>query len=892
MLSHYRLVEKIGEGGMGVVWRATDTTLDRDVALKILPDLFSADPERLARFEREAKLLASLNHANIATIHGIGESEGLRFVVMEMVEGEDLAQRLSRGPLPVEETLAAAVQLAEALEVAHEQGIIHRDLKPANIKLTPEGKVKVLDFGLAKAFEPERSGESSASMSPTVTSAGTVAGVLLGTAAYMSPEQAKAKSGVDRRADIWAFGVVLCEMLIGRKLFPGESISETLAAVIMGEPDLGSLPANTPPRVRRLIERSLRKDPQSRLRDVGDARVVLEESLAGHEWTTAGTAAAPARPSLPWVAALVLAGIVVGVVAGFVLRPSSTPPAVRTARTSIMPAATTDPWPLITRDGELMGYSADDRIVVRRLDSYEERTIPGTENHGFAWFSPDGRWIAFTRDSKVYKVPVDGSAPPVELGSMSPSWLVWMPGGQLVSITNEPWRIDKLMADGSDPGPAVDIHGDELGQNFFFVTSPLPDDRHVLASADTYREDGGWQMNVVLLDTETGEARLLVENGVFASWSPTGHLLFTRQGTLLAVPFDLDRFEVLGGPVALLDGLWVPTPALSAVFGVTDEGTLIYRTDSGEFEEQLVIVDRDGTIVPWSEERRDFGRELAVSPDGRLIAAHVMNWNEGLDEIWFSEMDRPRLRPIADEPSLDCYRPVWAPDSQVLYFVCNGRGDLGGIHRRRADGGEMELILARPSADASYHPLSISPDGASLLITRISEEPAILLLPTKRDGDGTNTPEELIVGDDVNYFWGARFSPDGRLIVYHSFETGRGEVYVRTIDARGTLGPKRLVSRDGGGAPVWSMTDPGEPLELIYVQGSRALVVSIDTGSLEISEPKVLFEDYEQMGLTIARPMPDGRLVAARREIEPEREMGRIHVVFNWFDELERLAPH
>jgi serine/threonine-protein kinase len=377
MLSHYRLVEKIGEGGMGVVWRATDTTLDRDVAIKILPDLFSGDAERLARFEREAKLLASLNHANIATIHGIGESEGLRFVVMEMVEGEDLAQRLSRGPLPVEETLAAAVQLAEALEVAHEQGIIHRDLKPANIKLTPDGKVKVLDFGLAKAFDPERSGESSASMSPTVTSAGTVAGVLLGTAAYMSPEQAKAKSGVDRRADIWAFGVVLCEMLTGRKLFPGESISETLAAVIMGEPDLGSLPANTPPRVRRLIERSLRKDPQSRLRDVGDARVVLEESLAGHEWTTAGTAAAsagPARPSLPWVVALVLAGLVVGGIAGFVLRPSSTPAAARTARASIMPAATTDPWPLITRDGTLMAYSADDGIVARWLDSYARTT--------------------------------------------------------------------------------------------------------------------------------------------------------------------------------------------------------------------------------------------------------------------------------------------------------------------------------------------------------------------------------------------------------------------------------------------------------------------------------------------------------------------------------------
>ena len=430
-LLHYRLVEKVGEGGMGEVWRADDTTLGRQVAIKILPESLAQDADRLSRFEREAKVLASLNHPGIATIHGLEQAHGLRFLVLELVEGEDLSVRLARGQPPIEEALAWAIQLAEALEVAHEQGIIHRDLKPANVMITPDGKVKVLDFGLAKALDPVSSPMGDSSTSPTMTSARTMAGMILGTASYMSPEQAKGKP-VDRRADIWAFGVVLHEMLSGRKLFDGESVPETIATVLMGEPDMTALPANTPLRVRRLLERCLRKDAQSRLRDIGDARLVIEEALAGHEWkTVAGTGVAPRRS--PWIAtALVLGGLIVGAVGGKFLLPDSTATA-RTTRVSIVTEVTTEPIAAISPDGKTLVYTGEESgLYTRAIDSYDETLLPGTEKSGFFTFSPNGRWLAFVRDAALLKVPVDGSAPPVELGDLPSNFsgLAWMQIGR------------------------------------------------------------------------------------------------------------------------------------------------------------------------------------------------------------------------------------------------------------------------------------------------------------------------------------------------------------------------------------------------------------------------------------------------------------------------------
>jgi serine/threonine protein kinase len=418
-LLHYRLIEKIGEGGMGVVWKAVDTSLNREVAIKVLPDAFAADTERVARFEREAKLLASLNHPNVAAIYGIHEAESIRFLAMELVEGEDLAERLSRGALPVEEAIRIALEIARGFEAAHEKGVIHRDLKPANVKLSLDGAVKVLDFGLAKAFALDSSGESAGpSLSPTITSAGTVAGMILGTAAYMSPEQAKGKT-IDRRADIWSFGAVLFEMLSGRRMFQGETVSETMAAVLMKDPEWNVLPAGTPGAVQRLLQRCLQREPASRLRDIGDARIVLDEALrspAAAVDATAGEAPSTRRALLPWILAAVF--FVVMVVA-LLPRPAERgsngvmrlklpiPESVR---------ATGSPLPrlAISPDGRKVVFRGFDdakdnsQLYFRAIDQAEVVAIPGTEGANSPTFSPDGQWIAFGLDGMLKKIPVTG----------------------------------------------------------------------------------------------------------------------------------------------------------------------------------------------------------------------------------------------------------------------------------------------------------------------------------------------------------------------------------------------------------------------------------------------------------------------------------------------------
>jgi serine/threonine-protein kinase len=890
-LGRYRIVEKLGEGGMGIVWKALDTSLDREVAIKILPQTVAGDAERLARFDREAKVLASLSHPGIATIHGFEEAEGARFLVMELVEGEDLAERLSRGPMPIDVALAAGVQLADALEVAHEQSIIHRDLKPANIKITDDDKVKVLDFGLAKALDPEISQPSgSVSMSPTVTTAGTMAGVILGTAAYMSPEQAKGKP-VDRRSDIWAFGVVLHQMLTGRKLFHGDSISETLAAVIMGEPDLDALPPNTPLRVRRLLERCLRKDPQSRLRDIGDARLVLEEALAGHEWKSPQIAETPQRRrSMGLMIGLVLAALVVGAVAGLMLERGQAPGPGPTRRLSIVSDAPRGMRPFIASDGSAVAYATREGIRVRSLDSYDEITLEGSERSQPV-FSPDGRWIAFRRGVEVFKVPVDGASPPVRVGEYPRSVFgepVWTPGDRIVGISNEPFTVMSLPADGGS-ATVVDIGGNEFGQNIFSAVNPLPDERHILAAADTFSDDG-WQMNVVLVDIDSGEARILVEDAVVAALAPTGHLLFSRKETLLAVPFDAESFEVRGGPVALMDGLWVPAPQWSAWFSLSAQGTLVYRTGGSEFTQQLVNVDREGNATPWSEERRDYSRALEVSADGRLLAAHITNWDQGLEEIWISDFDRPRLQPFIDEPGLDCMNPVLSPDAEYLYYNCNGRGDVGGIHRRRTDGStDPELLMARTSEDETLLPRDVTPDGRFLLLNRAGADGGVMLLPVEADADGRHVPQTLM-DDALDYFNGPRLSPDGAWIAYQKNETGRSEIYIRPLRADGTLGQKMLASSDGGFTARWARTPPGQPLELLYRRSGKLLSVEIATRpSLIVSEPREVL-DLREHRANLIEPLPDGRLLFAQA---PEAELDkavRVSVVLDWFDELERIA--
>jgi serine/threonine-protein kinase len=431
----------------------------------------------------------------------------------------------------------------------------------------------------------------------------------------------------------------------------------------------------------------------------------------------------------------------------------------------------------------------------------------------------------------------------------------------------------------------VEIRTEGFGQNFFFVTSSLPDPDHVLAAADSYGEDG-WQMNVVLVNIHTGEARQLVESGVFAAWSPTGHLLFTRQDTLLAVPFDADRLEMRGGPRAVLDGMWIPDPTVSAFFTVSRTGTLVYRTGGGEFKEHLALIGRDGSVEPWSDESRDFGEHLLISPDGRRVIAHVINWNEGLEEIWISDFERARLQPLVDEAGLDCGGPVWAPDSVTVYYRCFGPGDTGAVYRRNVDGSSPpEIVLARESEDTLTFPRSISPDGRVLVLSQLTPSPALVLLQVEPEVEKIAT----IPAGEINVLHGTHVSPDGRWVAYQSSETGRNEVYLRAFDPGGALGPRKLVSTDGGFGPIWGNTKDGA-MELLYVNEGKLMAVSITSmPSLEISKPTELL-DVAELRAQLLAPMRDGRFLIAQED-EPDLTGGvRINVVLNWFDELERLT--
>jgi len=915
MLSHYRLVEKIGEGGMGVVWKAVDTTLDRAVAIKILASDFAGDRERLARFEREAKLLASLNQRNIAAIYGFEEADGVPFLIMELVEGEDLGDRLGRGPLPVEEALDVAGQMARALEAAHEKGVVHRDLKPANVKVTYEGRVKVLDFGLAKALESE-STSGDPSRSPTITSAGTRTGVILGTASYMSPEQARGRL-LDKRTDIWSFGCVLYECLTGRQAFEGETISDTLASILKTEPDWAVLPGATPPRVRELLRRCLEKDVRNRLRDIGDARLEMRAGQAADsDMTTeilpAAGEALPApsrRGTLLFLAAAILIGAVVGIAAwiGVTGSGTSTTTDLGVVRLDLR---VPDEWvpsnPIVSPDGRTVVYLArwktpgDDhpepRLFVRTLADPEPRPVQGSENAEGYTFSPDGRWLAFhapasarSDDRKLFKVPLDGSAPPLELAGMSQSWfwnwtMVWTPGDDLVLAIQSPQSVVRIPAEGGSFGPPLEIEGVDLdGEGEFLLEDPLPDGRHVLAVSWLY-EDEGWMRRIVLLDTETGKARLLLEDADNPRWSSTGHLLFTRHDSLLAVPFDRDRLEVVGGPVAVTDGLRTVNVWAGAEFDVSETGTLVHVAGGilGA-NRRLKLASPDGSVEPWSDETRAYQGNIKVSPDGRRFAVTIVN-PRALYEVWGSEIDQPLLRKLAAEPGMDCSNAVWSHDGSLLAYTVFGKSGHGGIYLHDVEGaGEPRVLIARESPSEYGLPLSFSPDGSWLLGRRFSTERDELMLC--RIGDDDDGPQEprVLIEDAI----GGAISPDGRWISYTSGSSGRLELYVREFRADGSVGreiPVTITGADGGG---WYKQE--RPLKLYYSKDRRVYAVELRT------EPTVAFSKPEHLAwVTELLPavvevdtLSDGRMLAIFKG-EEEEDPHEIRVVLNWFEELEQ----
>ena len=821
-LGPYEILGLLGEGGMGQVYRARDTQLDRDVAIKILPELFAADPDRVMRFEREAKALAALNHPNIAQIHGVERSGTTRALVMELVEGEDLAQQIARGPVPIDQAVGIARQMAAGLEGAHEAGLVHRDLKPANVKVRDDGTVKVLDFGLAKALDSAGTHlPQNVADSPTLTSpALTQAGVLLGTAAYMAPEQARGRA-VDKRADIWAFGCVLYELVTGQNAFAGETVTDTLSAIITRSPDLGLLPAGTPAAVRRLIERCLERDPKRRLRDIGEARIALEAVGESTGPSAGPLATAPRwRTALPWSLAALAILMAVGVMASRAAAPGRVelpPLTVRLALPGLALARNT--LPSLSPDGRRIAYVANGGLWTRDLDRLEPRQVTGVDAPRFPFWSPDGRQIAYVHDGALWRVPAEGgravmvAAVRFNLGARTPGG-VWRPDGTIVFTSAA--GGSGLLAVSDEGGEMRTLHAqDSAIESDFHRPSLLPDGDSLLFAVD--RLEGGSNTIGVLSRGERKDVLTLdgevVEGPVY---SPTGHILYTRETTapgIWAVPFSLTRMETTGAPFLVVAGASWPA--------VTPDGTLVYADLATGGLMQLAWVDPEGARTPAFP--GTFPRVLSprLSPDGHRLAAVVLT-DSNQSEVTLFDLRRQTRAVLERGPGIPS-RLAWLGNDRLV-LTSGGNGPQATVVVRQVDGAARDEIGRGVRPDGSR-------DGRALVF--------VALTP------GNYTDLWHRVGDTVQVLLGTRYaedepalSPDATLLAYISNETGQEEVFLQGYPEAGA---KIQVSSGGGRYPRWSPTG-----DRIYYRDGTAGADGT-TGVLQVSVDR-------RSGLTLGSP--------------------------------------
>ena len=892
-LSHYKVLEKIGQGGMGEVYRAEDTSLKRDVAIKVLPEQFTKDPQRLARFEREAQLLAQLNHPNIAAIYGFEEADDVRFLAMELVPGETLAERVAKGPVPVKETLEVCRQIAESVEAAHEKGVIHRDLKPANVKVTPEGKVKILDFGLAKAFE-DKTPVSDISQSPTLTEEMTRAGVILGTAAYMSPEQARGEE-VDKRTDIFAFGCVLYELLTGRRTFAGKTVTDTLAKVLEGVPDWKALPNNTPWRIQDLLGRCLTKDPDDRLLHIGEARILIKKALEEPAESPTGVASAVQPGGQRWamtVGLVVLGAVVAGLAVWLLIQPSS--PEQSLNRFVVRPSP---PVVLISSNSKEVAISPDGRQLVyigieegvsqlylRSLDEFVDRPIPGTRlPGGIVFFSPDGESIGFFAEGKLKKISLAGGSPitlcDAPQGARTGDWFE----DTIVFTANleSGQGLYRVSANGGEPEMLATVNSDE-GELRYVLPDFLPDGKNLLFSIGLSQS-----YQTTLLSLETGERKVVLENARQARYLSTGHLVYEQSatGNLMAAPFDLAALEVTGDSVPVLQG--VRQTGISYVdYAISDNGTLVYVPGSGSqlHEHILVWVNRDGQETVVTEEKRAFAAPR-ISPDGRRVVVSVGDSSGRYLAIYDFEADSFNRLTFEDERSGS---HVWSPDGKWLIFQSGQVGGESGIVRQPVDGSRPQERLTTTTERQMPH--SWSPDGQYVAFTETGRPGThdIAILPLEGDGE----PQFIISTEFAECC--PQFSPDGKWLAYVSNELGRPNVYVSPFPEPNV---KWLVSEEeeGGEQPVWNPNGK----EIFYRSGNRMMVASVQAGdqALTVGRPEVLFEgSYVSThslptGYQYYSISPDGRRFLMLKEEQLRQEQNQINVVLNWFEELKRLVP-
>jgi hypothetical protein len=878
-LGSYEISAALGAGGMGEVYRARDTKLNRDVAVKVLPEAFAADPERLARFEREAQVLAALNHPNIAHVYGLEKRERQdrhdtsAFIVMELVDGEELAQRIARGPMPLDEALPIATQIAEALEAAHEQGIVHRDLKPANVKIKTDGTVKILDFGLAKAIDSAVS-TVSATMSPTLSIHATQAGIILGTAAYMSPEQARGKP-VDKRADIWSFGAVLYEMVTGRKPFRGDEVSDVLASILKDEPRWDLVPH----RLRPLLKRCLEKDPRKRLRDVSGVGLLLEEP------SLAATRAHTSR--LPWVATGALA--VVAAMALWAPWRRTSPelrPLVRLdvdLGSDVLLGSPQGADVIVSPDGNRLAWVSRGRLFTRRLDQSKALELAGTLGAASPFFSPDGRWLAFFAAGRLRKVSVEGGASITLCDAPQGRGGGWSEDGRIVASLD-----GNLLATISDAGgaptPLMPLAQGEAQHRWPHV---LPGSRAMIFTARPTSSTSWDDATIEVLRVPDGRRKTLQRGGSFgryvAASNGDGYLLYVTKGTLFAVPFDVGRLEVRGTPLPIVEDVGYNGANGAAQFDLSRAGTLVYRRALSGAVVSLQWLDAIGNLQALPTKPAVY-LQPRLSPDGRLLAMAITS-GDGTD-IWVYEWQRDVMSRLTFGGGNYGY-PVWSPDGRFLVFFAGG---LGGLYWIRADGASAPQQLTR--SQNPQFPWSFSPDGKRLAFAEFPMSGGdIWTVPVEDDGGmlKAGKPEPFLQTPASELY--PAFSPDGRWIAYRTFESGTSEIQVRAFPDKGG---KWLISNGGGVVPVWSPNGR----ELFYRSEDQHIMVVSYTVKDDAFVPdkprrwsdRILAESPAR-NLDIA---PDGRRFVTMMPVDtPAEPRMQSQVVFlqNFADELRRRAP-
>jgi serine/threonine-protein kinase len=891
---NYELVSLLGAGGMGEVYRAHDPKLNRDVAIKVLPAALANDPRRVSRFQQEARTLAALNHPYIGAIYGLEETRNGYALVLELVEGPTLAQRLATGrSIPVQEALLIARQIAEALEAAHDKGIIHRDLKPANIKVTPAGTVKVLDFGLAKAF----AGDSLTDLSHAT--AGSEEGLIVGTPAYMSPEQARGQA-VTKQTDIWAFGCVLYELLTGRQAFHKETFTDTIVAVLEREPDWQALAPTTPTAVRALLRRCLQKDKDRRFRDIGDARIEIEEALTEtsaptHELSETkatagvskgGSSVRQRRVILGLICVIVVVGLLI--LAGLNLKRSPVPLAVSRFTITLPAGQQLDlqfPLLAISPDGTRLAYVASNgnspaQIYIRAMDSLDAKVLPGTEGAYEPFFSPDGQWIGFFAQGKLRKVSVTGDFSQALWDASLGEGGSWGPDDAIYFAPNNVSGLWRISASGGEPKEVtkLDRSKGEVSHRFPQV---LPGGKAVLF---TIRTGPGWEeAHLALYLLATGEQRILVSGGESGYYVSTGHLVYNRGGILVAEPFDLIRLKSSGPPIAL--GEAVKDEPEGAYYSLSSSGSLIYLPDDSQY--RLVWVDRNGGVAPLAAPPQPY-RDPHLSPDGHRVAVET---RAGKVVIWMYDLSRATLTRLTT-PDSSSQVPVWAPDGKHIAYR-GTRAGFRNVYRTTTDGEGTEERLTM--GEYVQTPSSWSPDGKWLAFTEAGTPATgrdIWVLPL--EGEALNAGPEARVRTSANEDNGV-FSPNGQWLAYESNESGRFEVYVRPFPGHGERVP---ISTQGGLEPVWSRNGR----ELFYRSGDRMMAVEISSqrdssgafpSGFSAGIPRLLFEGHYQYSGLVSSDYdvsPDGQRFLMVQPSGPEQTT-QIRVVLNWFTELQQRVP-